>query len=94
MLVLASMWPLPFDVYCLKFPEGSHIPPHVDETTLGSHYRLNVVIKNAKEGGEFQCKNPIFETKRIKYFRPDVSEHSVSKVTSGNRYVFSIGWVL
>ena len=33
-------------------------------------------------------------TKRIKLFRPDACEHSVTPVVGGSRYVFSLGWVL
>ena len=93
MLLLHSMWPLPFDVYVLRFPEGAEIAPHVDKVSFGAHYRLNIVVKKAASGGEFVCKTPIFETPRIKYFRPDACEHSVTRVNSGSRYVLSIGWV-
>lgn len=94
MLLLTSSWPIAFDSYFIRYPEGSEIPPHVDKVEKGKHYRLNIVIKSCKIGGEFICKDPIFETKRIKLFRPDVSEHSVSKVVKGNRYIFSIGWLI
>jgi hypothetical protein len=40
------------------------------------------------------CADPIFETRRIKLFRPDACEHSVTRVVGGSRYVFSLGWVL
>jgi hypothetical protein len=30
--------------------------------------QINIALKNADEGGEFICKNPIFETSRIKLF--------------------------
>lgn len=93
MLLLYGLWPLPFDMYVLRFPEGSEIGPHTDPVSENQHYRLNIVVWKAREGGEFQCKNPIYETSRIKYFRPDMSEHSVSKVVQGNRYVFSVGWL-
>jgi len=93
MLLLQSMWPLPFDCYILKFPEGAEIAPHVDTVKQGAHYRLNIVIKRAGSGGEFVCANPIYASERIKYFRPDVSEHSVTRVDKGSRYVLSIGWV-
>ncbi len=93
MLVGGGFWPNPFDLYLLRFEEGQEIPPHTDKVDGGEHYRLNIVLKTAKEGGEFLCKDPIYETKRIKYFRSDVSEHAVSKVKKGTRYVFSIGWV-
>ena len=91
--VLGSKWPIPFDFYILRFKEGAEIPPHTDKVTAGNHYRLNVVIKKARSGGEFLCSSPIFESSRVKYFRPDLSEHSVSKVVSGTRYVLSLGWV-
>ncbi|MGI2175309.1 2OG-Fe(II) oxygenase [Shewanella ulleungensis] len=93
MLLCGAVWPIKFDTYLLKFPEGSAIAPHTDKVVSGKHYRLNIVIKNADEGGEFICSNPIYETKRIKLFRPDISEHQVSKIVKGNRYLLSIGWV-
>ena len=93
MLLCGAMWPIKFDTYLLKFPEGSEISPHTDKVVSGKHYRLNIVLKNADKGGEFICSNPIYETKRIKLFRPDVSEHQVSKIVKGNRYLLSIGWV-
>lgn len=89
-----GMWPLPFDMYLIRYPEGSEIAPHTDPVYVGRHYRLNVIVKKSQSGGEFICKTPIFETARIKLFRPDDCEHSVTKVTKGSRYVFSIGWVL
>lgn len=93
MLLLQSAWPLPFDVYLLRFREGSEIPPHTDPVAAGRHYRCNVVVKRAKTGGEFVCAEPIFATRRIKLFRPDACEHSVTRVVAGTRYVLSIGWV-
>ena len=93
MLLLQSLWPLPFDVYLLKFPTGSEITPHVDRVESGAHYRLNMVIRRARSGGEFVCTNAIHDSPRIKLFRPDVCEHSVTRVESGTRYVLSIGWI-
>jgi hypothetical protein len=60
----------------------------------GRHYRLNVILKSPHSGGEFVCDTPIFATRRIKLFRPDACEHSVTRVEGGSRYVLSIGWVL
>lgn len=93
MLLLQSYWPLPLDVYILRFPEGSEIPPHTDPVSAGEHHRLNILLKRARKGGRFLCAAPIYESERIKYFRPDACEHSVTKIESGSRYVFSIGWV-
>lgn len=91
MLIANARWPLRFDVYVLRFPQGCHVPEHRDEVRDGRHYRLNLVLKRAQSGGEFHCADPIFETTRIKFFRPDVSLHSVTKIELGCRYVLSIG---
>jgi hypothetical protein len=80
-----------FDLYLLKFKVGSWIPPHIDPVCFLNHYRLNIILKEAKEGGVFKGKC-IFETKRIKFFRPDIVEHSVSTITKGSRLVLSIGF--
>lgn len=93
MLLLWSMLPLPFDIYLIRYRIGSYIKPHVDQVKSGRHYRLNIVLKNSKEGGDFVCSNCIVNTKRIKLFRPDISEHSVTEVKAGKRYILSIGWI-
>jgi len=93
MLLCGAIWPIKFDAYLLKFPQGSEIAPHTDKVESGKHYRLNIVLKSADEGGEFICKDPIYETSRIKLFRPDACEHQVTKIEKGTRYLLSIGWV-
>lgn len=92
LLLATAHWPLPFDMYLLRFREGSFIPPHTDPVTTLRHFRINIVLKKALEGGEFVCENPIFATGRVKFFRPDISKHSVTKVVKGTRYLLSIGW--
>jgi hypothetical protein len=93
MLLLTGYWPLPFDCYLLRFPTGAEIPPHVDQVKSGRHFRLNLLLRRAKAGGEFVCADPLYESRRIKYFRPDISTHSVSKVIAGSRLLLSIGWI-
>lgn len=93
MLLAGVHWPVKFDVYLLKFPEGCEVPPHTDKVDKGKHYRLNIVLKQAKQGGDFVCKTPIYCSQRIKLFRPDLCEHAVTKVIAGQRYLLSIGWV-
>ena len=93
MLLAALMCPFKLDMYLLRFPTGSEIASHTDKVLSGRHFRLNIVIKEAKKGGHFYCDTPLFETKRIKLFRPDVNEHAVTRIDSGCRYVFSIGWL-
>ena len=93
MLLLVNPFLLPFDLYILRFKTGTEIPAHTDPVRNKRHYRLNIVLRHAKSGGDFICSEPIFETRRIKLFRPDVSPHSVTKIESGTRYVLSLGWV-
>jgi len=82
-----------FDVYILKYPEGSVIQSHVDKVDeIFEHHRLNIVLKKAKKGGVFSC-NDTAKTGRIHYFRPDIMKHKVSKIELGTRYVLSIGWL-
>ena len=92
MLLLTAPWP--FDCYLIRYPDGSEIPPHTDPVAAGRHYRLNVILKAPRSGGEFVCAKPLFATTRIKLFRPDACEHSVTRVVGGSRYVLSVGWVL
>lgn len=94
MLLVTGTWPLGFDSYLIKYPEGSSIPPHTDPVKTGSHYRLNIIIWKSPRGGDFVCENPMLSLPRIKLFRPDQSIHSVTAVEGGPRYVLSIGWVL
>lgn len=94
MLLVTSPWPVPFDSYLIRYPDGSEIPPHVDPTPAGAHYRINVILKAPRSGGEFVCENAIFATRRLKFFRPDLAIHSVTRVQGGSRYVLSLGWVV
>ena len=93
MLLLANPFLFPFDCYLLRFKEGSGIPVHSDPVDGKRHFRLNIVLRQADEGGQFVCDEPIYESKRIKLFRPDRSRHAVTTVKRGVRYVLSVGWV-
>lgn len=93
-MLLATGWlPLPFDLYLLRFPTGTEIGPHTDKVEAGEHFRLNIILKPAQRGGEFRCADPIYVNSRVKLFRPDRSEHSVTRIEEGTRYVLSFGWV-
>lgn len=93
MLLLANPFLLTFDCYLLRYRQGTGVPEHTDPVDGKRHYRLNIVLWRAVRGGEFVCTAPIYDGHRIKFFRPDVSAHSVTAVESGTRYVLSIGWV-
>lgn len=94
MLLAQSMFPLPFDLWLLRYKEGAHIDWHTDPVNMGKHYRLNVVLKKAKEGGEFlTTKEPILNHALAVLFRPDKDLHKVSEIVEGTRYVLSLGWI-
>lgn len=84
---------LKLDCYILRYKKGSSIPPHKDEVGQNErHYRLNIVLWPAKEGGILNCEKSILRFGPINFFRPDLYIHSVSEVMKGTRYVFSLGW--
>ncbi|MEL7539203.1 MAG: 2OG-Fe(II) oxygenase [Pseudomonadota bacterium] len=93
LLLAINPFVVPFDVYLLRYKTGSEIPPHTDPVDGRRHYRLNVVLRHANKGGRFQCSKTIYNGSRVKLFRPDAAEHSVSRIEAGTRYVLSIGWV-
>lgn len=82
------------DVYLLYYPVGSSIPKHVDPVDSKEHYRVNVVLNNAKRGGALVIYqgNLMVKNQRFVYFRPDVAEHEVTMVLRGYRLILSIGW--
>lgn len=84
-----------FDAYIFRYPEGSYIPKHKDPSCGRRIYRLNFVIKKAKNGGEFKCQKMIFSLfSRIHFFRADTSYHYVTKIEEGSRILLSFGFKL
>ena len=79
MLLCGALWPIKFDTYLLKFSQGSEIAPQIDTINSGKHNRLNIILKKARVVAKFICANPIFATERVKLFRPDISEHQVTR---------------
>lgn len=97
MLLVKSQRPIPFDCYLLKLPEGCEVPWHKDLSPQPgwNHYRINLVLKRALSGGDFLVKGgPVLNLPRLKVFRPDQTEHAVSKVVGGERLVLSIGFLI
>jgi len=93
-----------FDVYLLKYPEGSEIGWHKDPSqAFFEHWRANIVLKKAIDGGKFACTydidgivtEPVIRkwNDRFIVFRPDITVHCVKQVKKGTRYVLSIGWL-
>lgn len=96
LLLIKSSFPLPFDMYIIRYKEGDHIPYHTDPAPKGrKHFRLNIFLRSAELGGEFLTKGrTIYSSKYVQLFRPDITEHAVSKIERGKRLVLSIGWLL
>lgn len=92
--IMERLTPIPLDMYLLKYPQGSFIPPHKDPVTAGRHFRLNIILKKPKKGGVFYSEHTLINTSRIKLFNPDISTHSLSPIEEGQRWVLSIGWIV
>ncbi|MBV8466733.1 MAG: 2OG-Fe(II) oxygenase [Burkholderiales bacterium] len=89
---------LGFDGHLIRYPAGSHIPPHRDAVKDGRHFRLNLVLWQPREGGAFECVHEDGRScwsfaGRLFFFRPDIMMHSVTRC-GGNRWVLSFGWAL
>jgi hypothetical protein len=87
---LLRCWLKGFDVYLLRYPVGSEIPTHVDEVLGFRHYRCNIILRQARQGGDFFADEWVLNTKCIKVFASD-SPHMVSRIEAGTRIVLSIG---
>jgi hypothetical protein len=81
-----------FDLHIIRYNDGDSIPPHIDDVDDNEHHRFNLILKNPKEGGQFNCEK-YFKFWRLIYFRPDKYIHSVSKCV-GSRYILSFGFCL
>ena len=92
--IIFTKFPIPWDVHILKMPERSRIKLHTDPVPNYKVYRLNIVLREPKEGGKFICPSAMINFRRLKYFRPDVMPHSISRIEEGERLVLSIGWCL
>lgn len=92
-----KLWVKPekYDAWVLKYPTGSEIPVHTDPVELGlEHHRLNTLVTEA-EGGELYIEGqrvPLVAGDGY-YFRPDLHPHYVTKITKGERIIFSVGYV-
>lgn len=85
-----------WDVYLIRYPDGSHIARHVDDAQHGKrHRRINAVLTPAAGGGELWI-----DGRRIDLavgdavrFYPDREVHEVTRVM-GTRLLFSVGaWI-
>jgi len=82
------------DSYFLRCGPGISIPPHTDPARPGfEHHRLNVVLSTDHVGGDVSVDGHRVEWQAgdALIFRPDLLQHEVSTVTSGQRLLWSVG---
>lgn len=83
-----------WDMWIIRYPDGSHIPPHKDEATVFGlrHRRLNALVRAPRAGGDFVADGQVvpLAVGDAVLFYPDETEHSVSKVDDV-RLIFSVG---
>lgn len=48
MLLLTARWPLPFDSYLIRYPEGSAIPPHTERRRFDSGIGPDLVVTSGE----------------------------------------------
>lgn len=87
-------WPMRWDMHLLRLKEGSCVHAHRDPVPEGfNHWRCNIVLYKADEGGDFECEDALISLARLKVFRPDRNTHCVTEVRRGTRVCLSIGWL-
>ena len=82
-----------WDVYLIRYLDGSSIPPHTDAAQHGRrHRRLNAVLEQAARGGELFVDGALvpLEVGDAVVFFPDQETHEVTTVV-GSRLLFSVG---
>lgn len=89
---------LDIDLHLIYMPCRSEIPRHLDPVLKKGfeHHRVNIILWRPKDGGHligyglrYRRVWPFFWYK----FRPDIIEHSVTKIYRGSRLVLSFGWL-
>lgn len=77
-------------IYLVRYSAGHQIVPHVDMVSEGRLYKLNLVLVKPASGGEFRCEGSLLNCSgRIIVFRPDLYQHSVTKIERGTRWLLS-----
>lgn len=89
---------LNMDCYILRYNVGDFIPWHTDPVPGRKHFRLNLTLKKAIEGGHFLLHPTGLPDGRIGWripfglvFRSDVVPHSVTEIKKGQRIVLTFG---
>ena len=85
-----------WDVYLIRYLDGSSIPKHTDAAQPGRrHRRINAVLEQPSTGGELFIDGalvPLLVGDAVLFF-PDEEVHEVTTVV-GSRLLFSVGaWI-
>jgi predicted 2-oxoglutarate/Fe(II)-dependent dioxygenase YbiX len=85
-----------WDVYVIRYRDGTHITRHVDDAQHGKrHRRINAVLTAAEAGGELWIDGARIELAvgdAVRFY-PDREVHEVTRVVR-TRLVFSVGaWI-
>lgn len=82
-----------WDVYLIRYRDGTHITKHVDDAQHGKrHRRINAVLTAAAGGGELWIDGGRIELAvgdAVRFY-PDREVHEVTRVV-GTRLLFSVG---
>ncbi len=92
--VFSLRWPITFQfqIHLTRYKSGSWLSEHVDEIhEKERQFRLVLVLKKAKQGGELLCEHFITNRSRLKLFEPCKYKHEVTRVEEGERIVALIG---
>lgn len=88
--VLNVRWPITFQfqIFITRYGAGGLLEEHIDSTHEDEkQFRLMVLLKRPKQGGELICEKFIINRGRIKLFEPNRYKHQVTKVVRGERLV-------
>ncbi len=86
-----------WDMWLLRYPKGSCVPPHRDEAVFGlRHKRINAMLTLPEYGGHFIADGERVDLRvgDAVMFYPDSVTHEVTKVVTDSRLVLSIGVLL
>src|SRR3990167_7740559 len=83
-------WPFRFDCGLTRFGPKVMVPWHIDKVPGMVHYRLNITLRHAILGGEFESDHVIFDFWRFRLYRSD-HPHTIHRVEIGTKYVLSAG---
>ena len=88
-LAIGTTQRLSLQLFMFEYPEGAELIAHrdYDETGYRSLFCVNVIwtVWRARKGGELQCENPRWQTRRLAVFDGARCLHWMEKIEEGKR---------